>query len=123
MTFLERLKELQDENQLTIIEIAKGAGLPYSTIASYKSRGSIPSMIQLIALANYFGCTVDYLIGRSDDFGNVNVSGRSSEDLTENERRLLEQFRLMPEARQRTVLDMVDGLAESSVSAGGKKRA
>ena len=118
-----KIRELRLENGLTQKDIAKALNKSVVCIGDWERGRTQPGIEDLIALANYFECSIDYLVNREDDFGNVNVSGRSSEDLTENEHRLLEQFRLVPEARQRTVLDMVEGLAESSVAAGGKKRA
>ena len=118
-----KIRELRLENGLTQKELAIKINSTDKSIWAYEKGNASPPIDTLIALANFFGCTVDYLIGRSDDFGNVNVSGRSSEDLSENERKLLEQFRLMPEARQRTVLDMMDCFVETSVAVGGKKRA
>ena len=89
MTFLERFKELINENGYTLSEVAQKANLPRSTVSSYINRKSVPSAIQLEAIANLFDCSVDYLLGRSDDFGNVVAT---TSNLTERESRLLKAF-------------------------------
>ena len=66
MEFLERFKELLDENQLTISDVAVRTGLPRSTVSSYINRKSSPSILQLKALASLFDVSVDYLIGRTE---------------------------------------------------------
>ena len=77
-------------------------------------------MTQLCALADFFGCTIDYLVGREDDFGNVTATAPS--DLSDDEKKLLRLFKTMPEARQRTVLDLIEGLSDDGAERGGEKR-
>ena len=38
-----------------------------SSIALFESESSVPSAGVLVALADYFGVSLDYLVGRSDD--------------------------------------------------------
>ena len=97
MTFLERFKELINENGYTLSEVAQKTNLPRSTVSSYINRKSIPSAIQLEALASLFDCSVDYLLGRSDDFGNV-VATQSN--LTEKESKLLRAFNTLSALEQ-----------------------
>ena len=74
MSFQIRLKELLEERNITYNQVAKQTGIPVTTLSNYINRGSIPSMIQLIILADFFGCSIDFLVGREDDFGNLNIN-------------------------------------------------
>lgn len=99
MPFKERLKELIDEKcDGKQIVLARGTGLAHSVISSYFVRGSIPSADQLVKLADFFGCSTDYLLGREDDFGVVagNAGNASNAPaLTQEETQLLKDFRLL----------------------------
>ena len=66
--FVERLLELRREKGVTQIQVAQGAGLSNGAIANYELSRRTPTMHGLIALADYFGCSLDYLVGRSEDF-------------------------------------------------------
>lgn len=64
--FREQLKNLRTERRIYQREVAEHLGITMRTYQSYESGQSEPNIARLIALADYFGVTVDYLIGRSD---------------------------------------------------------
>ncbi|WP_241243639.1 helix-turn-helix domain-containing protein [Caldicellulosiruptor changbaiensis] len=63
--FGKRLKELREEKGLTQAELAKELGISVQNL-SYYENGREPKYELLIKIADYFGVTVDYLIGRSE---------------------------------------------------------
>ena len=63
MTINERLKMLRTENGLTQTQLAKALNIGQTTVAAYE-RSHDPNLYSLIAYADYFGCTLDYLAGR-----------------------------------------------------------
>ena len=111
MDFLSRLNSLLKERSINITDLANMTGLPRSTISSYINRKSNPSIIQLKLLADCFNVSIDYLVGREDDFGNVTVAGAGAE-LTSEEQTLLSCYRVMTEAEKRAVLDTAKAFAE-----------
>ena len=113
MKFLDRFKELLLENGLTISDVAQKTNIPRSTISSYVNRKSTPSAIQLEAIADFFNVSLDYLVGRSDDFGNVNVSLQpNGAELTNDEKTLLESFSLLGPFEREAILIQVQALAK-----------
>ncbi len=64
--FAKRIKELRQENNLTQRELADYFGFDRSTVSDWETRGREPAFDLLIELANYFGVTIDYLLGRTD---------------------------------------------------------
>lgn len=62
-----RLKELRQEIKLNMRQTAIALKMPYTTYVSYEKGEREPNSEVLILLANFFGCSVDYLVGRSDD--------------------------------------------------------
>jgi transcriptional regulator with XRE-family HTH domain len=65
--FCERFKELKVQKNLTYPQIAGHLGLQPRTIKLYASGGAKPDYHGLIMLADLFGVSLDYLVGRSDD--------------------------------------------------------
>lgn len=67
MTFPDRLKELRIYRNLTQKEIADSIGMAPVAYQRYEYGTREPAYQKLIALADYFDVSLDYLVGRSDD--------------------------------------------------------
>lgn len=67
MTFSERLKELRKKYNLNQAEIANILNVGQRQISYYENDRDIPPLPALIRLSNYFGVSLDYLSGRSDN--------------------------------------------------------
>ena len=63
----ERLKELRFSRNLTQKEIADSVGMAPVAYQRYEYGTREPAYQKLIALADYFDVSLDYLVGRSDD--------------------------------------------------------
>lgn len=62
-----RLKQLRKEKKLSQGKLAEETGISRDTIIEYEKPGAIPKrMDYTIQLADFFGVSVDYLLGRSD---------------------------------------------------------
>ena len=70
-----RLFELRTERNLSQRQMAKALNISQGTYNNWENSNTQPSIEQLIALAKFFGVSVDYLIGNSDDFGVINYDG------------------------------------------------
>ncbi len=90
-----RLRELRKEKQLLQREVAAAIGVSAQSYGYYENGINKPDPDTLIMLADLFECSVDYLIGRSDDFGAVTVvaSSPTGEQLTPQEKKLLDEYR------------------------------
>jgi len=64
--FSEHLKDIRKLKGLTQKQIAKGIGVDERVYQRYEYGNVKPSFDKLIALADYFDVSVDYLIGRTD---------------------------------------------------------
>ena len=67
MTVISRLRK---NKNISMKQASLDLGIPYTTYVSYEKGDRQPNSEVLIALADYFGVTVDYLIGRSDSIFN-----------------------------------------------------
>ncbi len=64
--YSERLKELRIEKGLTQAAVANGTGFRQNTIAQWEAGIRVPNANSIIALAEFFGVTADYLLGIED---------------------------------------------------------
>ncbi len=65
MTFSEKLKKLRKERKVTQEQLASIIGVERSSIGKYET-GTQPSTDIMKRIADYFGVTVDYLLGREE---------------------------------------------------------
>ncbi|WP_026895250.1 helix-turn-helix domain-containing protein [Clostridiisalibacter paucivorans] len=66
--FSKRVKMLRLSHNLSQIELAKIVGFSYSSAIGDIERGRRTTPIdKIVALADYFDVSVDYLIGRTDN--------------------------------------------------------
>ena len=67
MEFTERLAGLMRQRGVTAYRVRKDLKLSNSIVAYWLSGQKFPDGRNLIKLADYFGVSLDYLVGRSDD--------------------------------------------------------
>lgn len=81
--FWERFENLCKENSIKPTVLVKEITNSSSNVTAWKN-GTIPNGETLIKLANFFDCSVDYLLGRTDytdESVTVNKSSCSDDDL------------------------------------------
>ena len=61
----ERIKYLMDADDISQYSLAKKLGISQSTICNWLNGKKEPSIESLWKLADYFGVSIDYLLGRS----------------------------------------------------------
>lgn len=104
-----RLKELRTDRKITQKELSSILGVSPALIGFYENEINHPAPNMLIKIADFFGCSVDYLLGREDDFGVIH-SGNDGAKLRPDEERLLANFNNLIPPMQSYVLDMVEAL-------------
>lgn len=63
---LMRLRELIEESGKTQKQIADDLGWPRRTLNNYVCEVREPDYVSLGRICDYFGCTTDYMLGRSE---------------------------------------------------------
>jgi len=61
-----RLKELMEEAEISTPRLAEEINIDHSAISKFLRGDRLPSAMTLVNLADFFGCTTDYLLGLSD---------------------------------------------------------
>lgn len=62
----KRLKELRENRRIYQREIAEYLGLSFRGYQDYETDQSEPKLKTLIAIADYYHVSIDYLVGRTD---------------------------------------------------------
>ncbi|MBQ8658474.1 MAG: helix-turn-helix transcriptional regulator [Clostridia bacterium] len=93
-----KLKALREESGKTQAQIAEIFKISRQVYANYENGINQPSPQMLIVMADYFQCSIDYLLGRSDDFGNITIlpDYLQEENFSAEERTLIKEFRSLP---------------------------
>ena len=65
-TFAARLTLQRNRLNLTQLQLANRCKWPHTVISQYECGRKLPSLTSVHLLADMLGCTIDYLVGRSD---------------------------------------------------------
>ena len=95
--FGDRLKVLRNEKNMTQSELAKLLEVSASTIGMYEQGRRDPDTKTLTFLAEYFGVSIDYLLGRIDIKNPYEIETIAAhidgDEFTEEELQDIEQFK------------------------------
>ena len=65
--FSERLSYIRKSREVSAKTVADALGISKAAVSQFETGKNAPSAAVLIALADYFDVSLDYLVGRSDD--------------------------------------------------------
>ena len=65
--FANRLKQLRESKQMSSYAVAKNLGITKQSAHGWETTKTVPSADKLVELADLLECSLDYLVGRSDD--------------------------------------------------------
>ncbi|WP_338757162.1 helix-turn-helix transcriptional regulator [Levilactobacillus brevis] len=91
----KRISYLQENSELSQTEIARRIGIDRSAFSRIKNNTRKVSADELSKIADIFGVTTDYLLGRKVDLGDVPVAAHIDgdlADLTEEERQEIRDY-------------------------------
>lgn len=92
----ERLRDLRIKRGLSQKQLADRLGISPSIVSSYENNERTPSSERLLALANFYGCSCDFLVGKTSEKPPVQID---VEGLTEEQIQALANIaRLMKKA-------------------------
>lgn len=100
-----RLLELRNEKELSQREMAKELKISQGTYNNWENEKTQPSIEQLVELSKFFGVSVDYLIGNTEDEGTIN---NVKAELTFEEKVLLKEFRLLNNEAKQSLLSFLE---------------
>lgn len=107
---MERLKKLREAKGLNQQGLAMALGLSQSTISFYETGERKPDLEALIQLADFFGVSIDYLIGRSNIKRSQMENEYTAEDLN-----FLHEFLKLDQSQKELVRAYTLGLKSQAI--------
>ena len=101
--FIERFRELREQRGLKQKEIAEILHVQPSTISGWETGRNQPNYDILIVIARFFGVTIDYLLGMSNDQGEIIINS----NLNDTENHLIAEFRKLKNDNQIEALNYI----------------
>lgn len=120
---MKNLKTARKELGITQKEIASIINVSQQCYSDYENGKTAPDLMTLSKIADVLNTTVDYLLGRTDDFGNLvnsnpSIANKQPSDLSGNRDKYLvdfeKYFNLLTEIQKAQVLGYVMGLLEQN---------
>lgn len=106
---MNKLRELRKEKGVYQKEIADLLNKSITCICDWERGRTEPDIEDLKILANYFGCTVDYIIGNENEQGIVYVMGNK---LSKSEEKLIDKLRQLEPIKKEIAYRYIDFLFE-----------
>ena len=89
MMFIDIFYDLLEEKSLNRKKFSEQSGIPYTTVIGWTNLNRLPDYTALIKLADFFQCSIDYLVGRQEDLFYIPFHST----LSKQEQQLLSNFR------------------------------
>lgn len=113
--FSDRLKNLRIKKNLSMRRVALDLNMAYTTYVSYEKNEREPNSEALIAIADYFDCSIDFLIGRSSQ---VKMSTLDEQNisllLSSHEKKVITAYRDKP--NMQPAVDKLLGVGDDMVA-------
>lgn len=93
--FAERLRTIRKNANMTQVEVSQRTGLSQSNINTWERGRSLPLPEGLIKLADCFGCSVDYILGREAEDGTIIIPNSNKSKIEEIYEKLTKQNQFM----------------------------
>lgn len=105
--FGERLRALRKQAGLTQQAVAERLSIHRTAYTKYETSGVMPDPMGLVVLADLFGVSVDYLVGRDEAETEqlVSADGRVAMSLTLEEQQLVQIYRQLTYPEQQVLVE------------------
>lgn len=127
-TFIERLNALSKEKKVPRKELCNYLGIGINQIKRWEDSGAIPNQGILIAISVYFGVTVDYLLGNTDNREKAEEKMPSKlwegEEMSDKEKQLWDLWHRVPDEQKPHILALIQSalaLKAEEYKNGGQK--
>lgn len=112
MEFSEILKELRINLGITQKKLALDCNLSPQCINQLEAGTRKPTGSTLVALSDFFDCSIDYLMGREPNLED-SIFSAPSVPMPQNEKKLLTAFKRLPPDLQVRAIAYVQGLDDA----------
>lgn len=104
-----RIKELRKQKNISQKKLSEMIGYSQSVISDWENCNAEPTTSAVSALANCFGCSIDYLVGRESEDQTIIINSIGNE-ISEDEQELLDKIRKLNKRDYKTVVMLINSL-------------
>lgn len=65
--FKEKFVQILQERNITPYEVAKSTGISQGLMSEYKNGVKMPTIVNLIKIADFLDVSIDFLVGRTEN--------------------------------------------------------
>lgn len=105
--FCERFRQLREETGVSMKQVADAVGVSDAAVCKWENGNAEPKVSYLIKLAEYFECSIDYIAGKTNDFG-MATHAEPPLKLTQKEKKLINSFRQLTPGMKKLLQQTVD---------------
>lgn len=103
---LENLRKLREAKGVSQKQLAEAVSVSQQSINKYENHNVEPDIATLIAIANFFNTSVDYLIGNSEIRRKIEVV--HAYDLSDSESALIDNYRRLSKRQRDSITLVID---------------
>ncbi len=103
-----KIRDLRKEKGITQKELANRIGTSNKNVWAWENGGSSPDIPTLKLLASFFDVSIDYLVGRVDDFG---FATGSDTPLAQSEKEIIRILRALDANEREIVIKQIRALS------------
>lgn len=107
---LTNLKNIRENKNITQIRLSVDIGVSQELISQYELGKSLPTPTNLIKLADYFNCSTDYLLGRTNT--TVSISTLALDKQNIEYANIIEKYNSLSNENRNHFLCFLDYLTE-----------
>lgn len=100
MTINERMFRIMEDKNIKMIDLAEYLNISKSVVSTWKKRGNNPPAEYIERICELLEVKIEYFI-----------TGKQYDNLTENEKELLENFKVLPEREQVKFIGKLEDVA------------
>lgn len=106
-----KLKTLREQNNLTQREFAEKLSVSHGAIGMWETGKRDPDIETLIKMSDFFGVSIDYLIGHTNEPYAVSTPA-TADEYSDEEKRIIAAYRTLSAGMQEYMLETVEKLAD-----------
>lgn len=114
-----RIKELREINGFSQKKLSEMIKTSQRNISRWENEENEPTYSQLIKIADIFKVSIDYLVEREDDTGNIIIK-TEKQKLTHKEERLLQLFNQLDNDEQNKIIEDTEYFANKKLKKSTK---
>lgn len=103
--FGARIKSLREDRNLSMIQLGKAIGVSDAAICKWEGGITEPKVTFITRLADFFDCSADFLIGKTDEYGYPQPNDPMNITVSKQEMQLIDAYRNLTPSQQNLLID------------------